>query len=256
MTTISPEALTDLLFRLADDELLVGHRNSEWTGVAPIIEEDIAFSSMAQDEMGHAQAYYTILHEALGQDAPDKLAFLRNPEDFRSAFLAEMKRADWAHALMRQFLYDTAEHIRVEAYKTHPFEPLAQVARKISGEEKYHLMHARMWVTKLGNATDESRQKMQNALDSLWPYALGLFETPKREQPEPFDENTLRQQWLDFACPLLQTASLKPTAEEFDGQWRTTVDAKTGRYGQPAEDRIDLLNAMQQVYRIDPEAEW
>lgn len=256
MTEISSEALIDLLFRLADDELMIGHRNSEWTGVAPILEEDIAFSSMAQDELGHAQAYYTILHDHLQQDVPDRLAFLRDADDFRSAHLAEMKRTDWATALMRQFLYDTVEHIRLEVYPDHPFKPLAELARKIRGEEKYHLMHAQMWVGKLGKATDESREKLQAALDELWPYALGLFERPPVAMPAPFDEATLEQHWLDSVCPVLEGAGLNPPATEQDGHWRSTVEGQYTRYAVPSEDRLDLLDAMQQVYRIDPEAEW
>lgn len=253
---VEQNAIVDLLFRLADDELLMGHRNSEWTGVAPMIEEDIAFSSMAQDEMGHAQAYYTILHEQLGQNDPDKLAFLRNPKEFRNAHLASLPRTHWAEAIMRQFLYDTAEQIRLEAYVKHPFEPLGQLARKIHGEEKYHFLHARAWILRLGQAVEDSNQRLQEALDQLWPYALGLFESPAHDQPEPFDEKTLKGAWLDLVCPLLVEANLIPPATQGEGQWISRVDMITGRYAPPAEHRIELLDAMQLVYRLDPTAEW
>jgi ring-1,2-phenylacetyl-CoA epoxidase subunit PaaC len=249
-------ALTDLLFRLADDELLIGHRNAEWTGVAPILEEDIAFSSMAQDELGHAQAYYTILHEHLDQTDPNTLAFLRDPKDFRNAQFTALARTDWAHAIMRQFLYDAAEHVRLEVYIDHQFEPLAQLARKIYGEEKYHVLHGRTWIVRLGKATDESNAMLQTALDTLWSHALGLFEAPPHDQEAPFDEATQRQNWLNLVCPLLVESNLKVAASATDGAWTTTVEPVESRYTPPSQDRIDLLDAMQQVYRIDPNAEW
>ena len=147
-------ALIDLLYRLADDELIIGHRDSEWTGLGPILEADIAFSSMAQDEMGHALAYYHLLSE-LGEGDPDTLAFGRSPEQFRCASLVSLPKADWGFSVLRQFLYDTAECVRLSALAHSAYRPLAHLARKLQSEEKYHLMHGRMWVLRLGDATDE-----------------------------------------------------------------------------------------------------
>src|SRR6186997_1365783 len=98
-------AIKDLLFRMADDELLLGHRDSEWTGLGPILEEDIAFSSMAQDELGHALVWYQLLHE-LGEDEPNRLAFLRDAAAWRNARLVELPRGDYAFSLVRQYLFD------------------------------------------------------------------------------------------------------------------------------------------------------
>jgi ring-1,2-phenylacetyl-CoA epoxidase subunit PaaC len=251
-------ALQDLLFRLADDELLMGHRNSEWTGIAPIIEEDIAFSSIAQDEMGHAQAYYSLLHDHFNQPIPDQLAFARTPEAFRNAELVALPRADWGQAIMRQFLYDAAEQVRHTTYSSHPFTPLAHLSRKIAGEEKYHFMHGRLWIIKLGHGTTESREHLQIALDSLWPLALGLFETPQGDdQPSPWDEHSLRSAWLTLVCPILTEAGVEvPAHQTTEGQWQTEVEITGSRYSAPTQSRIELLEAMQMVYRIDPSAEW
>lgn len=249
-------AIIDLLYRLADDELMIGHRNSEWTGVAPILEEDIAFSSMAQDEMGHAQAYYAMLHE-LGESNPDTLAFRRDPEAFRNASFTALPRKDWARSIVRQLLYDAAEHVRLEAYSNHPFELLAQFARKIHGEEKYHLLHGRTWLIKLGHGTEESRQRLQESLDELWPYALGLFEPSPVEPPKPYDEAILCSEWLQLVCPILSEAMLTiDAAANTDGVWMTNAKPVYGRYAEPDEHRIDLLDAMQKVYRLDPDAQW
>ncbi|NDJ86473.1 MAG: phenylacetate-CoA oxygenase subunit PaaC [Chloroflexi bacterium] len=250
-------ATIDLLFRLADDELMMGHRNAEWTGVGPVLEEDIAFSSMAQDELGHAFAYYTVLHEHLGQDNPDTLAFRREAADFRNARLTALPRSDWAAAVMRQFLYDAAEQVRLEHYSSHPFAPLAQLARKFRGEEKYHLMHGKSWVMRLGSATEDSRARLQAALEALWPHALGLFEPGQGGEDAGASEAALCAGWLAQVCPLLVSSSLQVPAERTaKGQWQSRVAAVYGRYAEPAPERVALLDAMQKVYRLDPNADW
>ena len=159
LTGINREAAINLLYRLADDELIVGHRNSEWTGHGPILEADIAFSSMAQDEMGHAQAYYQLLHQ-LGEREPDALAFGRKPREFRCASLVCLPKGDWGFSILRQFLYDASETVRLTALSQSALVPLAQLTAKLRGEEKYHLMHGRSWVLRLGNATEEDRKSV------------------------------------------------------------------------------------------------
>jgi ring-1,2-phenylacetyl-CoA epoxidase subunit PaaC len=244
-------ALKDLLFRLADDELVIGHRNTEWTGRGPILEADIAFSSMAQDELGHAQVYYSLLRD-LGEADPDRLAFLRDPGDFRCAQLVELPRGDWAFSVVRQFLYDAAESVRLAALAQSSYTPLAQAARKFAGEEKYHWLHGKTWVSHLGRATPESRARLQAALDQAFPYALGLFETTEVDDAIvagglQTPEAALKESWLALITPILHDAGLAlPQAEPIEG----------GRRGQHTEHLAALLNAMQLVFRLDPEATW
>jgi ring-1,2-phenylacetyl-CoA epoxidase subunit PaaC len=244
-------ALKALLFRLADDEVIIGHRNTEWTGHGPILEADIAFASMAQDELGHAQAYYTLLSD-LGEASPDQLAFLRAAADFRCAQLVELPRGDWAFSVSRQFLYDAAETVRLAALSRSSHAPLAQAARKFAGEEKYHLMHGKTWVTHLGQATAESRARMQTALDHAYPYALGLFETTEIDDAIVSEgiqapESTLKKDWLGLITPILSEAGLGlPEAAPREG----------GRRGQHTEHLRALLSDMQLVFRSDPEATW
>src|SRR5438874_3077566 len=112
---LTQKPLHTLLLALADDEFILGYRNSEWTGIAPMLEEDVAFSSMAQDEIGHARLFYEMLAELTGIRA-DKIAYARQPHEFRCCWLVEHRRwLDWANAIARQFLYDTADHVRLEA---------------------------------------------------------------------------------------------------------------------------------------------
>ncbi len=176
-----PRADVDLLLALADDELVLGWRNSEWTGIAPFLEEDVAFSSIAQGEIGHARALYELAARELGASA-DELAFDRRPEEYRCAPLVELCLVpDWARTIARHHLYETADAIRIAALKASERSDVAGLAAKLEREEDYHRMHARMWSERL-RATDEGRRRLEEAVDELWPYALGLLEPPQRDE--------------------------------------------------------------------------
>jgi ring-1,2-phenylacetyl-CoA epoxidase subunit PaaC len=153
------------LLGLADDELIIGWRDSEWTGIAPLLEEDVAFSSIAQNEIGHARAVYELL-----SDDADALAFDRSLDEYLCAPLVELKLLDWAHTIARRWLYEVADEIRISALK----ESLP-LAAKIDREETYHRMHAEMWHERLRDAP-----QFREAVAELWPYALGML--PAGEQ--------------------------------------------------------------------------
>jgi ring-1,2-phenylacetyl-CoA epoxidase subunit PaaC len=156
------------LLGLADDELVLGWRDSEWTGIAPMLEEDVAFSSIAQNEIGHARAVYELL---VGPDGDaDALAFDRKPEAYRCSPLVELHLLEWAHTIARRWLYEVADEIRITALKDDPDPAVAGLAAKIDREEAYHRMHAEMWHDRL---RDEPR--FQAAVEELWPYALGVL---------------------------------------------------------------------------------
>jgi ring-1,2-phenylacetyl-CoA epoxidase subunit PaaC len=163
------------LLTLADDELILGWRNSEWTGIAPFLEEDVAFSSIAQTEIGHARAWYELAAEELGTD-PDTLAFDRGPDEYRSAPFVELRLVpDWAATIARHWLYETADAIRISDLKSSEDARVAGLAEKIDREETYHRMHADMWAERL-----RDEQRFAEALDMLWPYALGMVEEAQR----------------------------------------------------------------------------
>jgi ring-1,2-phenylacetyl-CoA epoxidase subunit PaaC len=171
---------SDQLLAIADDELILGWRNSEWTGIAPFLEEDVAFSSIAQNEIGHARALYELAAAELGTTA-DELAFDRSPEEYRSAPLVELRRLEWARTIARHWLYETADEIRLAALKKSDEEAIAGLASKIDREEAYHRMHAEMWVDRL-LATAEGRERLNEAVDELWPYALGVLDDELRPE--------------------------------------------------------------------------
>ena len=158
------------LLELADDDLIIGWRDSEWTGIAPTLEEDVAFSSIAQNESGHARAAYELAAAELGTTA-DALAFDRQPEDYRCAPLVELRLLDWAYAIARRYLYEQADRIRIEALMSSDDPELAGLAAKIDREETYHRMHAELWADRL---RDEPR--FQQALDDLSVFVPGLLE--------------------------------------------------------------------------------
>jgi ring-1,2-phenylacetyl-CoA epoxidase subunit PaaC len=168
----------ELLLELADDELILGWRNSEWTGIAPFLEEDVAFSSIAQNEIGHARALYELAARDLGTDA-DALAFDRSPEEYRCAPLVELRRLEWARTIARHWLYETADAVRLEALKASDDPDVAGLAAKMDREETYHRMHAEMWLERL-LATDDGRERLEEGVRELWPYALGVLDEELR----------------------------------------------------------------------------
>jgi ring-1,2-phenylacetyl-CoA epoxidase subunit PaaC len=174
-----------LLLQIADDELILGWRDSEWTGIAPSLEEDVAFSSIAQNEIGHARALYELAARDLGTTA-DELAFDRSPDEYRSAPLVELRRLDWARTIARHWLYETADEIRLDGLKSSEDAEVAGLAAKMDREEAYHRMHAQMWVERL-----RGDQRFEAAVEELWPFALGVLDG---EQRDAFAERVGRDQ--------------------------------------------------------------
>jgi ring-1,2-phenylacetyl-CoA epoxidase subunit PaaC len=152
------------LLELADDELILGWRNSEWTGIAPLLEEDVAFSSIAQNEIGHARALYEVAARELGTTA-DELAFDRSPEEYRCSRLVELRLVpDWASTIARQVLYEQMDAERLAALKEADDPDLAGLAAKIDREEAYHRMHAHMWRERLAG-----KPRFESGLEELRP---------------------------------------------------------------------------------------
>ena len=248
--------LVGLLLALADDKLVLGHRNSDWTGLAPILEEDIAFSSLAQDEIAHAQAVYGLVADLVGGRGDD-VAFGRRPAEFRSAAIVELPDDfDWAFAICRQFFCDHCDRLRLRRMAGSSYPPLAALAARMAAEEQVHVEHADAWIRRLGSGTDESRQRMQSALGRLAGVAGGLFE-PVEGQPElesaglyPPAEIDTREQWARELVDVVKDTGL---TLKLDG-----ADARPagGRRGAHTEHLVPLLDEMCEVYRIEPQAAW
>ena len=174
-------ALGDLLLSMADDEFVIGFSDSEWTGIAPLLEEDVAMSSIAQDELGHARALYELLAEVLddGRDA-DAIAYDREPEAYRHARLLDHPRGDWADTIARRFLYELADEARLASIGT-GYPPLADLAAKLRREERYHRMHLVTWVDRLARSGPEPRERLERALEAAGRDGATVFAPPDGE---------------------------------------------------------------------------
>jgi ring-1,2-phenylacetyl-CoA epoxidase subunit PaaC len=227
------EALAELLLTLADDEFVLGFWDSEWTGIAPLLEEDVAMSSISQDEIGHARAWYELLAAETDDDA-DRLAFGRSPDEYRHAALMNHARTDWGFTVARRFLYEHADAVRLEALARSSHQPMAELASKMRREETYHLMHFDLWTRRLADAGGEARDRLVAALDRLWTDAAAVF-TPLSGEAElvssgalPDRMDALLARWRERIGPLLAErglpappADLPPPA---DGRIRRTDD--------------------------------
>ncbi|EKP95011.1 1,2-phenylacetyl-CoA epoxidase subunit PaaC [Thermaerobacter subterraneus] len=271
--------LVALLFALADDELIAGHRASEWTGVAPYQEEDVAFSSIAQDEVGHSALLYQLLAD-LGQGGgdPDALAFGRDPADFRNAILLEQPNGDWAAEIARHFLYSEYEAVLWPALARSPYEPLAAAAARVAREEAYHQAHFRQWVVELGRAGGEARERLAPALTRALALAAGFFEPVEGEEQAArwrgASLEELRRLWWAAVRQVLEEAGLAEPVlgQPGPGEPAGVEPADPGMGGGPAAAGIErglggrrghhspaletLLAEMTLVYRSDPAAEW
>lgn len=249
--------LADLLFAVADDKLMLGHRNSDWTGLGPILEEDIAFSSLAQDEIAHAQALYELAGTLLDRGA-DQLAFGRPVEAYRCAQLVTLSdEFDWSVAIVRQFFCDHFDRLRLERLSRSAWLPLRDLASRMAAEEQVHVDHVDGWIRRLADGTDESRARLADALVSLAPHAAMLAEPVENESrlvqaglyPQ-LDDGDLFDVWraaLDAALAGTDlTLSMEPPAPPAVG----------GRRGAHAPLLAELLDEMCEVFRLEPDAAW
>jgi ring-1,2-phenylacetyl-CoA epoxidase subunit PaaC len=248
------EAIKELLYKMADDQLIIGHRNSEWTGIGPILEEDIAFGSLAQDKVGHAYNIYQLLHE-MGEADPDTIAFARDEKDFKCCHLVEYPIAEYDFSLVRHFLFDHAELIRFEMLSTSSFEPLANLAKKYKGEIKYHVFHANTWITQLMTGTEESKARIQSSFNEAFPLSFSIFE------PSPFEdilksegvfegETALQLRWMEAITKVTDVAGIK----------LHTVPDNTAAYGGRKSYHTEylkpMLQEMTEVLKSEEGAEW
>ena len=248
MTAKTNPARAEPVLAWADDEMILAHRDSEWTGHAPILEEDIAFANLALDEMGHAQLWYRLVAELRGEDPetyPDRLIFTRPAAEYRNLRLVELPRGDWAFSMLRHYLFDALEHVRLAAQRGAAEPRIRAVASKITPEEMYHLRHTSAWVTRLGQGTRESHGRMQAAMAGLWPSVSQMFASDFIG--EVLDPAELRRSWESIALPHLKAAGLEPASSlEPDMADRTVHTPHLNA----------LLQEMQQVARAEPEATW
>ncbi|WP_093856817.1 1,2-phenylacetyl-CoA epoxidase subunit PaaC [Tenuibacillus multivorans] len=254
------KALKDLIYQCADDDFIISFRGSEWLGLAPHIEEDVAFSSITQNTMGHAVMFYSLLEE-LGEGKADALAHERQPDERRNAVYLEKKNGegsylgepyyDWALTVVRNFLYETFKKVKLKAITNSSYQPLANVAEKVLMEQPYHLSHWRIWVEQLLASTEDARSRLEERLEEAW-YAfgdvleLGQYATEMEHFQLMIGEDELKELWLE---------EVKTTIKDLpNGTPKKQLGS--GREGEHTADFDQALEVLSEVYVSDENAIW
>jgi ring-1,2-phenylacetyl-CoA epoxidase subunit PaaC len=257
---MKPQHLIDYVLHLADNALVLGHRNSEWTGHGPILEQDIALSNIALDLIGQARYLYqyaaqmmnTAEKPPVAEVSEDQLAYLRDSWDFRNCLLVEQGNGDWGKTVMRQFLFSVYQFQFYQELQQSRDAELSAIAEKSLKEVTYHLRWSGEWVVRLGDGTEESHKRMEKALDELWMYTGELFQPADYEQAlEPagiaVDVTGIRPIWEERVREVFQTATLTVP---------TSVFQSGGKQGRHTEQLSYLLAEMQFLQRAYPGCDW
>ena len=250
------QPLVELLLSLADDKFMLGHRNADWTGLAPILEEDIAFSSMSQDELAHATELYGLVAKLTADDA-NRLAYDREPRTYRCSAIVELRDDfDWAVALARKWFCDHFDMLRLGRLERSAHELLAAMGRRMLAEERVHVEHCDMWMRRLGASAGEAHDRIQAACDKLAHDAAMLFEpTEGVDQLEaagiyPHCEGDMFARWEQALRAIAEPAGVRLSLR------RPAAGDKGGRRGQHCPGFDGMLNELCEVYRIEPQAAW
>lgn len=248
------EALFEYLLRIGDNNLILGHRLSEWCGHGPILEEDIATINIALDLLGQANSILAYAGEVEGKDRDqDDLAYLRTDREYRNALLCELPNGDFGHTIIRQYLYDVYNYYFYLALKDSEDDQLVAIAEKSIKEVAYHKKHSADWVLRLGDGTEESHERIQSSLDEIWEFTGDLFlmdevdETLIEAGIVP-DLSLIENKWNEGVKALLEEATL--TIPE--GDWRNTG----GKKGMHTEYLGFILAELQYVQRAYPGNKW
>lgn len=251
---VDQDAFLETLLRLGDTTLILGHRVSEWCGHAPALEEDIALANVALDLIGQTQMWLGLAAEVEGKGrTADDLAYLRDAWDFRNLLMVERPNGDFGHTLMRQFLFDAYHFELLKALAGSSDPRVAEIAAKAVKEVAYHLERSSDLVVRLGDGTEESRRRMQEALDALWPYVGEMFVADDKDRTAAAagiapDPASLRPAWEATVRAVLGEATLAAPESDFAH--------KGGRRGVHTEHLGYVLAEMQFLQRAYPGASW
>lgn len=247
-------ALLEYVLRLADNALILGHRVSEWCGHGPNLETDIGLTNIALDLVGHSRSLLQYAAELEGKGrTEDDLAFLRDIREFRNVLLVEQSNGNFADTIARQFFFDTFNYYTFAALCDSKDEQLKAIAEKAIKELTYHYRYSAEWVIRLGDGTEESHQKMQDAIDELWDYTGELFEVDDieaylNEAGIGVDLKAIQQLWNERVDAILKEATLNRPADD----WMQTG----GKRGIHSEEMGLVLAEMQWMQRAYPNMEW
>jgi ring-1,2-phenylacetyl-CoA epoxidase subunit PaaC len=262
--------LIDYTSHLADNALILGHRNSEWCGHGPVLEQDIAITNIALDLVGQARNFYQYaahlingsqksdpkvfpFREDLEEASEDTLAYLRDRHEFKNCLLAEQPNGDWAKTILRQFFFSVYQYFLYEKLQESKDPQLAAIAEKSLKEVTYHLRWSSEWIIRLGDGTEESYQRMLSAIDELWQYTGELFEPAIYEQRAAeeglgIDPSSLKPKWEEKVKEVFMEATLRyPEGVSI---------RRGGKNGDHSEHLSNILADLQFMQRAYPNSEW
>jgi ring-1,2-phenylacetyl-CoA epoxidase subunit PaaC len=253
--------LIDYTLHLADNNLILTQRNGDWCGHGPILEQDIAITNITLDLIGQSRNFYQYAAQLINQstDQPinpateDSLAYLRKEREFKNCLLVEQENGDWAQTIVRQFFYSAFQYLQYEKMQHSTDEQLAGIAAKSLKEVTYHLTWSSEWVVRLGDGTEESRHRMQKAINELWAYTGELF-MPAPYEAEMIKEGiapdaaALKENWLQKVTEVFEEATLSIPEKVFM--------QSGGKTGIHSEKLGYLLTDLQYLQRTYPGAEW
>jgi ring-1,2-phenylacetyl-CoA epoxidase subunit PaaC len=248
------QSLINYLLHLADTNLILSQRNAEWCGHGPVLEQDIAITNISLDLLGQARNFYQYAAQLTGGDATeDSLAYLRKEREFRNFLIAEQPKGDWAQTIFRQFLFSNYQYLLYRELENSKDEQLAAIASKALKEVTYHLRWSSEWVIRLGDGTEESRQRMLHAIDTLWTYTGEFFEISNFEEElvqsgVAANSATLKDAWFKKVSDVFDEATLPVPQNTF-----MQTGGKTGRH---TEHLGYILTELQYMQRTYPGAEW
>jgi ring-1,2-phenylacetyl-CoA epoxidase subunit PaaC len=248
--------LIEYILHLADDTLILAQRNSEWCGHGPVLEQDIAITNISLDLIGQARNFYQYAATVKADGSTeDTLAYLRTEREFKNCLLVEQPNGDWAQTILRQFFFSAYQfYLYQQLQENHPGgnpdEQLAAIAVKSLKEVTYHLRWSSEWVIRLGDGTEESRQRMLKAMDLLWPYTGELFipAAYENDQLTGIQIKSIQDKWIEKVKAIFSEAGLPYPAEG----WMHTG----GKDGTHSEQLGYILAELQFMQRVYPNSEW
>lgn len=258
MSAHSTNQLINYILYLADNALILGHRNSEWCGHGPVLEQDIAITNISLDLIGQARNFYQYA-AVLKNDGSteDSLAYLRNADEFKNCLLVEQPNGDWAQTILRQFLFSNYQYLLYEKIQYSKDEQIAAIAAKALKEVTYHLRWSSEWMIRLGDGTDESHNRMLKAIDHLYAYTEELFIPSVYEQAVAtegtgIDIRSIRDAWNKKTQEVFEEATL-PVPIDGSNKKDQDLNGKTGKHtGHLSK----ILAEMQYLQRTYPGANW
>jgi ring-1,2-phenylacetyl-CoA epoxidase subunit PaaC len=234
---------------LADNALILGHRNSEWCGHGPILEQDIAITNISLDLIGQARNFYQYAAKLIGDNASeDTLAYLRDAHEFKNCLLMEQPNGDWAQTITRQFFFSVYQFYLYEQLQENKDAQLAAIAVKSLKEVTYHLRWSSEWIIRLGDGTEESHERMLAAVETLWPYTEELFTPALYENDLRVDLISVKDKWTKKVKEIFLEATLSyPVGGPMH------KGGKTGKHTVQLDNILEELQFMQRAY---PNSEW